>query len=215
VKNNILLCYLVLKDEMGGQMFELPGITDADYDYENPYTFKFEIMDVYKGLKWSDVAISHIDIVLCCFAENTTLLSNTEVIPISEITNGNSIITIDINNGVIANTEIVKTAKQTHLSLLKISTISKQIEITPDHPLYIKDCGFMSFNKILKMKGLENYSDLINEIEILTWNTEKKELQYEKLSSVELVKGVFHTYGILELKKGSTFIANGFVNKVY
>jgi len=62
---------------------------------------------------------------------------------------------------------------------------------------------------------MENYEELINDIEILTWNSKTKKLEFEKLSNIQLVHGHFETYAILELKKGNTYIANGFVTKTY
>lgn len=161
------------------------------------------------------MAISHIDLVLCCFAENTNILGSTGDLPVSGIIYGQNAKTVDINSGTISNTEILKTTKQTHLSLLKINTDSKQIDVTPDHPLYIKNYGFISMNKILDLKGWENYKDLINEIEILTWDDKSSKLLYEKLTGIELISGVFETFAILKLSQGSTFIANGIVTKTY
>ena len=136
-KNNISLCFLELSDKMGSQRFELPD--KQGYNEHNHYIFKFEIVEIYKGMKWLDVAISHVDYELCCFAGSTNILSNSDILPISKVISGQSIYNVDINSGEIYNTEIVKTAKVSHLSLLKITTTAKQIEITPDHPLFIKD----------------------------------------------------------------------------
>ncbi|HNW91093.1 MAG TPA: hypothetical protein PKN48_15645 [Bacteroidales bacterium] len=212
-KDNKPLCFLELTDEMGAQRFELPG--ETNYNYENPSIFKFEIVEIYKGLKWPDVAISHVDLVLCCFAENTNILGSTSDLPVSGIICGQNVYTVDINSGAISNTEIQKTTRQTHLSLLKIHTASKQIDVTPDHPLYIKNYGFISLSKILDIKGWKNNKDLINEIEILTWDDKSSKLLYEKLTGIELIHGVFETFSILKISRGSTFIANGFVTKTY
>lgn len=212
-RNDTFLCVLELSDKMGSQRFELPD--KKEFNEQNRYIFKFEIVEIYKGLKWPDVAISHVDYELCCFAENTSLLSNSDILPISKVLSGQNISNVDINSGETSNTEIVKTAKVSHLSLLKISTSSKQIEVTPDHPLYIKDIGFISISKTLQIKGLKNYEELINKIEILTWNNTTKKLEFEKLSDIQLIHGYFETYAILKLKKGNTYIANGFVTKTY
>ncbi|MBK7096448.1 MAG: hypothetical protein IPH57_15860 [Saprospiraceae bacterium] len=211
--DNRPLCFLKLTDEMGAQIFELPDVNN--YDYEKPSIFKFEIVEVYKGLKWSDVAISHIDLVLCCFAENTIIMGTTGDLPVSDIIYGQNTYTVDINSGKISSTKILKTTKQTHLSLLKILTTSKQIYITQDHPIYIKKYGFISLSKILNTKGLENYIDLIDEIEILTWNDASGMLLYEKLTGIELIQGIFETFSILKLSHGNTFIANGIVTQTY
>ncbi|HTO17178.1 MAG TPA: hypothetical protein VLZ83_15540 [Edaphocola sp.] len=210
-KNNVPLCYLELTDEMGAQIFELPG----DYQYDKPVIFKFEIISVYKGDRWTDVAISHIDNVGCCFSGNTNLVYNGALIPISGITKGKTLTTININSGVSNNTEVLKTTTQKHLSLLKVTTNSKEIELTPEHPLYFKDYGFTSLSRILHLKGFKKYTDLINQVEILVWDNKKGAMLYEKLKAIELKQGLFETYAILKLKEGDTYIANGFITKTY
>ena len=60
-KNGEPLCYLKLSDKMGAQHFTLPlkNLSQQLFD------FKFEIVDVYKGDRWNDVAITHIDYKNC------------------------------------------------------------------------------------------------------------------------------------------------------
>jgi hypothetical protein len=61
-RDNNPLCYLFLKDEMGKQYFDLPR-SSGNADQEHIY--KFEIVEVYKGTKWADVAISEINYANC------------------------------------------------------------------------------------------------------------------------------------------------------
>lgn len=212
-KDNKPVCYLILTDEMGAQRFELP--TSKDYSWENPSVFKFEIVEVYKGEKWPDVAISEVDLVLCCFAKNTLLSSNLSTIDFSEVEKYQTISSVDLSTNEVVEAEIVKYTTQVHVNLLKVSTASKSIEITQDHPVYVNGYGFASLARMKRTLSAENYSDLINSIEILTWNSEKSELEYEKLIGVEVIEGSFETYSIMELSKGTNFIANGFVTKTY
>lgn len=210
--NNMPLAYLELTDEMGSQKFNLPNHLKF---YDKIPVYKFEIVEVYKGLKYADVAISHVDFIGCCFSKNTTIQGNSKSFSISKIKNGQKIHLVNINSGTVSNTKIVSTTKQKHLTLLKISTSTKQIEITPDHPLYVKNYGFISISKILKIKGLTNYNKLINTIELLTWNSKTSKLEYEKPNRIKLINGFFNTYNIVKLSKGTNFIANGFVTKIY
>ena len=91
---------------MGYQSFNL---NDDDYQ-----TYRFEIIEVYKGDKWKDVAISEIANRGCCFNNNTIILNNSKNILISDIKKGNEISTLDLENDAIKNSSIVKTAKQIH-----------------------------------------------------------------------------------------------------
>ena len=212
-RNNTPICFLDLTDEMGGQQFELPG--HNNYNQAKEYTFKFEIVDVYKGTKWPDVAISEMDVVLCCFVESTVINTESNSKNISNIQSGDTIFSVDINSGKINSTQVKKVTKQTHLSVLKIATEKRQIELTFDHPIYIKDFGFSSISRYMQNKKITNYDDLINKIEILVLDENNQNTVYEKLKKIELTEGFFETYSILQLSEGKTFVANGFVTKVY
>ncbi len=211
-KNNVPLCFLELKDEMGQQYFELP---DHNTDQVKANTYKFEIVEVYPGAKWKDVAISEIGYSLCCFSSSTLISTKLTAQSITNLKEGNEIYSVDINNGKVTSAQVLKTTKQTHLSLLQIACENSKIEVTSDHPLYIKDQGFMSVARYMRIKNIENYADLVGKIEFMVWNEKTQSLVYEKLQSISLITGEFDTYSISKLKEGSTFIANGFVTKTY
>lgn len=212
-KNNKPLCFLDLKDGMEEQHFELPG--HENYNLLNPHIFKFEIVDVYKGSKWPDVAISEVGFRGCCFIESTLIENATDATSISSLKAGDTISGLDLSSGKIQSTIIQKTTKQTHLSVLSVETANKKIVITPDHPLYIKDFGFSSISRYMQTKKILTYEELIGKIELMVLNEHTNQVEYEKVSGLELSKGVFETYSILNLSEGKTFIANGFVTKVY
>lgn len=212
-KNGKPYCFLELTDEMGAQHFELPNAENNDMNV--PSVFKFEIMDVYKGAKWQDVAISHIDWVLCCFSQNTGILGQTGALPVQSLNNKQIIYTLDIENAKLNTATVQKITHQTHLRLLKIVTTGKQIEVTPDHPLYIKGYGFISLNKYLQISKQNDFTALVGKTEVLTWNAETNKPEFEIINKIEITDGVFDTYTILKLDKGEVFIANGFVTRLY
>ncbi len=212
-RNNVPLCYLELTDEMGRQSFELPK--QNDYDLRKEYTFKFEILEVYEGTKWQDVAISEIDFALCCVSESTTIESPFTMMSIANLKKGLAVYSINVETGELSNTEVSKIFKQRHLSMLQISCETKELELTSHHPLYIKDFGFSSINNYMKVNKIDRYEDLIDKVEFGVWDESKGGLYYEKLKKIKLVNGVFDTYAIGGLTHGNTFIANGFITKTY
>lgn len=211
--NNVAICYLNLTDEMGEQQFDLP--VSKDYNFDKPSVFKFEIVDVYKGLKWSDVAICEIDLVLCCFMEGTIISSATEDLPIGNLEAGELITTYDQTTGAIGEAEVVKSTKQIHVKMLRVSTGTKTIEITEDHPLYFKDHGYASLSRLKTILETDNYDSLLKTVKVMTWNESTKQSEYEPIVSVEILEGKFTTYSIMKLAGASTYIANGFITKTY
>ena len=208
-KNGSPVCFLRLKDLMGGQRFELPIESDDGY-------FKFEIVDVYKGDKWSDVAITHIDHQGCCLLKESLVLDVDGVThQISSVKKGDKLQTINLNSGIVETTEVKKVVNLTHHKILEIKTQNRNIKATTDHPFYIKGFGFISLKKILKDKKLEKYQDLINEIEILVWDKENEMTEYQLIKNINVIEGRFETYTILDLSRGNNFIANGFITSPY
>jgi hypothetical protein len=212
-KNNVALCYLELTDEMGRQSFELPG--HNNYDPAKEYIFKFQILDVYKGTKWQDVAISEINLGLCCVSESTMISNPLSPVSVEKIKEGLPIYSVNMETSELSNTKVLKVSKQRHLSMLKINCGSKELELTSNHPIYIKDFGFSSINKYIQSKNITKYADLVNNIELGIWDESKGIIYFEKLTKIELIEGVFETYTIAKLKSGNTFIANGFISRTY
>lgn len=211
-KNNTPLCYLELTDEMGSQSFELP---DHNSITSKEYIYKFEIVDVYKGAKWKDVAISEITLTLCCVAESSVIKSSSKNEVIANLEKGTIINMIDIESGMISNTEVLKVFKQRHLSLLEINCGVNKIQLTSNHPLYIKDFGFSSIKRFMETKRIRYYKELINKIELGVWDEENCQIKFEKVKNIELITGVFDTFTIGKLSHGNTFITNGFISSTY
>lgn len=212
-KNNVALCYLVLTDEMGRQSFELPG--HNDYNSAKEPIFRFEIVDVYKGTKWQDVAISEINYAGCCVSEFTIIKTPVSGVSMADVQEGLMVNSVNLETGMLSNTEVLKVFKQRHLSILKIKCESKELEFTSNHPLYIKDFGFLPINKYMELNKITNYEDLIDNIEFGVWDESKKVLYFEKLKEIKLITGVFETYTIGKLDNGNTFILNGFISRTY
>lgn len=208
------LCFLDLTDEMGAQHFELPHRAN----WESKGNFRFEIVEVYKGNKWEDVCISHVDHVACCMAPSTLVsTSKNASTTIKNLEEGTSILAIDLDNQTTFNATVTLTTEQRHLSLLEISTATYNIAITPDHPLYIEGKGFVSLGQLLsQMAADETWTDLVQKgVRVMVFNDQTQQTYYETIEQIEQVQGDFQTHTILSIEQGSTYIANGFVNKVY
>ena len=212
-KNNKPICYLKLNDLMGSQYFGLP----EDYDSEEiDPVFKFEIVEVYKGDKWKDVAITHIDLQGCCLLGQSRVsdLDGTYQ-QISKINEGEFIKTIDLKSGKETKAKVNQVFTQKHYVLLDIKTQNNNIKATKDHPFYVKNYGLISLREILKIKKLYDYNDLSNQFEILVWNEKNNKTEYQVITQINVIEGEFETYTILDLENGRNFIANGFITSIY
>ena len=213
-RNGTPLCFLELKDEMGGQFFELPD--HKLYDPSVETTYRFEIFNVFKGTQWSDVAVSEIDLRLCCFSASTSIFGElNHFVPVTDLKEGAQITSIDINTGTLQPTEVIKTTSQRHVSLLKINCDAHEIEVTGSHPLYIKGIGFSSISQYMAKHNITEYADLVGVLELWVWDASIRQPVFKKLTGIEFRQGVFDTYSISQLSKGSAFIANGFITKAY
>ena len=173
---------------------------------------KFEILDVYKGLKYDDVAISEIyfdGLDVHCFAKGTKIqLADKSTKNIEDLIVGDLVAYMDFDNKTIKSAKIEKTEKVRHNGLVTYRFESGlEITATQDHPFKIENIGWASLkpDKSAQYKGFEN----INKISIgdffLTSNGT------DKLISIDLIKGVKETYTISKLSSGDNFIANGLI----
>jgi hypothetical protein len=207
--DNKPLCYLVLNDNMGCQTFDIPSQDEFD-------VYRFEIVEVYPGVKWKDVAISEITNLGCCFNTNTSILqtqNKTEFV--TELYPGSIISSVDILTNEPSDNKIVKMVKLTHHTLLRVQTKNNLIELTPYHPLYIKNIGLTSLYKLKKSQVFCSYEEMINQLEVLVWNDQLKICEYIPITNIEILTGNFDTYSIEELKFSKNYIINGFVTSVY
>lgn len=210
--NDTAVCYLDLTDEMGRQSFDL-DVGEASYDH--PKRFRFEIVQVYKGDKWDDVAVSHVDEFACCYAENTLISSVSGGVLAGAITKGTSVLAFDPAADTVSSSVVTLNSSQQHVTLLHVVAGGKSIDITPDHPLYIEGKGFTSLKSLRTAPGDTAYTTLAGEYSVLLWNEESQSSYYAPIERVEVLHGMFNTDTIRGLDKGTSYITNGFISKTY
>lgn len=204
------ICFLLLKDEMGEQVFELPLSSNNEKDI----TFKFEIADVYKGLKWDDVAISHVDNNGCCFAGKTTIgPDNIEIESIAGSDENVAIICINPLTNESYHASQYRVTAQLHTGMVEVSTAHHSITITTDHPLAVKGMGFVSLQRLRLKRGLDNIESLAGVTDVMVWDGEHA--CYEKITSIRKIPGAWKTYTIKGLPLQSAYVAGGFVTTSY
>jgi hypothetical protein len=209
---------LNLKDIRGSQSFKVDPIgnsdrTDWDLLKMKPdWTLKFEILDVYKGLKYDDVVISEIyfdGIDVHCFAKGTKIqLADNSTKNIEDLNVGDLVAYMNFDTKTIKSAKIEKTEKVIHHGLVNYGFESGlTITATQDHPFKIDNKGWASLkpDKSIQYKGFESIEKIKIGDLFLTANGT------EKLVSIEYLKGEQETYTISKLSSGDNFIANGLI----
>ena len=207
--DNEFIGNLHLQDLMGEQRFELPG---NNYDK----TIRFEIAEVYKGDTWDDVCISEISSVGCCFRDASVSVSEGSNVSLDGLQiEKDKIIVPQLESGQLGASTVQSIYHQEHNHVLHLKAGDNEIELTNTHPLNFKGYGFISPVKLMHDMGENDYTALENRVEVLVYNQQTEKMEYTVVLSVEELVGEFDTYTIGELSEGDTYIANGFVTKVY
>ena len=160
---------LNLKDIRASQSFKVEPIGNSNrknldaLKAKPDWTLKFEILEVYKGLKYDDVAISEIyfdGLDVHCFAKGTKIqLADNSSENIENLKIGDWVAYMDFKTKQIKSAKIEKLEKVIHHGLVKYRFKSGlEITVTQDHPFRIKNKGWASLkpDKSKLYKGFEN-----------------------------------------------------------
>lgn len=205
---------LNLKDIRGVQSFKFKPIGgDWKIGQDLPdRTMKFEILEVYKGLKYDDVAITEIyfdGIDVHCFAKGTKIqLADNSTQNIEDLKIGDSVAYMDLETNQIKSAKIEKLENVFHHGLVTYKFESGlEITATQDHPFRTENKGWAS----LKPDNSKYYKgfDAIEKINI--GDIFVKSNGTDKLISIDFLEGHQETYTISKLSSGDNFIANGLV----
>lgn len=216
--NNEPFAIITLEDKITNQgfKFEPIGIDDRDnHELLNSmpdWTLKFEILEVYEGLKYDDVAISEIyfdGIDVHCFAKGTPVqMADQSTKNIEDLELGDKIAFIDLASKQIKSAIVEKTERVIHENLVTYTFESgKQITATQDHPFKIENAGWASLHphQSQQYKGFEDIAQIKIGDVFTSANGE------DRLINIEYLEGMQETYTISKLSTGDNFIANGFI----
>lgn len=204
------IAILNLEDSRSEQTFNLPNEIGTS---EKNWKLRFEILDVYKGDKYDDTAISAIIFDgtggPCCFVAGTQVtMADGTLKNIEDIKVGDKVATFDVKAKTTKASAIEQIANIEHNNLIKYTFASgTTITATDDHPFLLLGKGWASSN-VEKSKNYVGFES-IAKIEIGdTFITAKGS---DKLVEISNVTPTQQTYTITKLSEGTTFIANGFV----
>lgn len=216
---------LCLEDSRSEQAFEFPPIGNnrneqgsiIDRENAKDWTLKFEILEVYKGNKYSDVAISEISfsgLDVHCFAKGTLVtMANDSTKPIEELEVGDKVKAYDFENYQPTTASIEKLATATHAHMVRYTfSNGKEIVVTPDHPFMVRAKGWASL-KPEQTKQYKGYKT-VNEIKVgdqfFSVNNSGT-LAPITLSKIEEIHEEQETYTITRLSAGNNFLVGRFI----
>ena len=196
---------LNLEDCRCVQSFVIDPVTDANKEW----TMKFEIVDVYKGDKWDDTAISEIyfdGLDVHCFAAGTkVLLADRTSKNIEDIREGDRVMSFNSLSNTQEPATVQETASVTHCNLVTYTFDNgATITATDDHPL-LTTHGWASMNPIksANYKGFDGVSQIAVGDQIVT------ESGVLTLQSTSVSHNPQMTYTIVRLSNGDGFYADG------
>lgn len=212
---------LCLEDSRSVQEFEFPPIGKRDDNGntkdDKDWTIKFEILEVYKGKKYSDVAISEIffdGLDVHCFAKGTpVIMADGKTKPIEELAIGDVVKAYSFDNYKPTAATVEKLEKVTHTHMVKYTFKNgKEITATPDHPFMVRAKGWASSapEKTKQYKGYEKVNEIKVGDQFLTVNAEGT-MTPITLEKIEEISEEQETYTISKLSISGNFLVEGFI----
>ena len=214
---------LNLKDQRSAQHFKVDPIGNSDREdftklkTQTAWNLKFEVLEVYKGLKYDDVAISEIyfdGLDVHCFAKGTKVtVAADQTRNIEDLAPGDEVLSFDPETNRLRPAIVEQVAKIVHHGIVKYAFDNgREIVATQDHPFLVSGKGWASLKPEAssQYKGFEDISKIAlgDAFEIYDGQGNKGTAT---LKQIEYLDGHFETYTITRLKVGSNFIANGCV----
>ena len=191
------------------------GMTADDLEKLPKWTMKFEIIEVYKGDKYDDVAISKIffdGIDLFCFGAGTKILmSDNSLKNIESVREGDRVKSYDLENGKLTDSKVTKLIAVTHSSLLRLKFADNKIVTTSDHPFWIDRNVWAAVNTE-KSNGNYLQKTKVESLKVGDKTFIPDKHVFSEIIEIENINERQITYTI-ELSQNDNFIANGMLVK--
>lgn len=211
--NNIETSILKLEDVNNTQSFKINPIQSTDPSKDLILTL--EIIEIYKGSKYKELAISEINfngLDVHCFASGTNIaMADNSLKAIEKIENNDTVLTIDFATNKIVKTQVIELIKVYHTNLFKLKFSDREIITTDDHPFLREDNNWVSINP---SKSNLNYIQE-KQLEQLNIGDKFMILKENKIINLIAIQKIYDeqlTYTLL-LSKSDNFFANGLLVK--
>lgn len=194
---------LNLKDIKSKQIFAIDTLQGVD----KALYLKFEIVDVYKGDKYDDVAISEIEfdgIGVHCFAKGTLVSTPSGQVEIEKLVVGDKILSFNELTKNVETSTILALANQKHHNLYELSFSDRTLIVTDDHPFYFNG----QFYSIRENNKYRQHTQLLQNGQQVSFLI-NGQLQTLELTAIKRLELCETTYTITKLDRNKLFFANG------
>ena len=204
---------LALQDETASQSFKINAIQSTDSKKDLVLTF--EVIEIYKGTKYDDLAISEINfdgLDVHCFASGTNiLLANKTEKNIELIKTGDSILTFNKQTNQLSKAAVTQLVVTRHSNLIKLTFDDREIIVTDDHPFFTENKQWSSVNPD-KSNNSYLQDNFVTRLSINDNVFVPADNKFIRLKNIEQLAGEQLTYTI-DITTGDSFIANGLLVK--
>lgn len=204
---------LELKDVNKTQSFKIDPIQSTDSTKDLILTL--EILEIYIGTKYTDVAVSEINfdgMDVHCFGAGTQItMADNSTKNIEQITKNDWILTFDNKTNKLVKTQVSKLIQTRHSNLKKLVFSDREIITTDDHPFWRADKNWASINPA---KSNNHYEQDIEVKQLIVGDKIfiPAENKFINLIEIENIADEQMTFTI-ELTTRNNFIANGLLVK--
>ncbi len=205
---------LDLKDTKAAQHFKFEPLGRRQ-DGRDLY-IRFEIMEVYPGSKYEDVAISEIYFdgidVHCLAGESLITLANNSAKQIQALQKGDEILIRQINTQKEDKFKVEQIYQVSHSSIVVLEFENgERLQITRDHPLYSCTEGWVAIDPIAanRYHHFSNINTLTPGDKILWRDPQEGKFKITSLKSFQIIEKSIDTYTLSGIPSGWGFIANG------
>lgn len=211
--NNKPIAILALEDVTNLQEFKIDPVRSEDTLQDLIITL--EILEIYPGNKYNDVAISEINfdgLDVHCFAAGTKIsMANGTTKPIENVNLNDTVLTYNWQTQKPERSIVTNNISTNHCNLYTIAFADREIRTTNDHPFWTKNKGWASLNPDksntdYRQDTMVKKLELGDEIFMPLLN------QYVPVITITPYANKQLTY-TLELESGNSFIANGLLVK--
>jgi hypothetical protein len=220
--NNKPYAFLNLADSRHEQHFTVEPLGNndrANWDLlkqQPPWTLKFEIVEVYKGTKYDDTAISEIYFngldVHCVAAETRVTMADGTEKSIHEIKRGDHVLSYNYWHQAYLPARVTDVFASPHGSLQRYIFDGFEINATDDHPFLLEGNRWASLNPEKSMTYTSNHGVVIRLLQPGDRVSVASPEGFATLNKTEPLTEQRLTY-TLQLDIGTNFIANGIIVK--